>query len=151
MINSKDFLGDGSFVAQTTKKHEGVLKPTSLTIERTLGLSPGKTHSYQIVDNPLRLDSRDWDRVVAVIALGKSWQFKGWRWDQPVDLFTQCIGIHLKFADEPLAPAVGQWNVNVVNVQKSQRHLDRTVAGHFWALVDAFVRVKHPKLAAPGT
>ena len=97
MINSKDFLGDGSFVAQTTKKQEGVLKPTSLTIERTLGLSPGKTHSYQIVDNPLRLDSRDWDRVVAVIALGKSWQFKGWRWDQPVDLFTQCIGFLLIF------------------------------------------------------
>lgn len=42
---------------------------------------------YLVIDNPSRLAPGDWERVVAVVALGKEWQFKGWHWEKPVDLF----------------------------------------------------------------
>ena len=51
------------------------------------------TVPYRIVDNPLRLERKDWERVVAVFVAGPAWQFKGWPGllpdGSPVNIFTK--------------------------------------------------------------
>ena len=50
---------------------------------------------YTVVDNGARLSRADWDRVVAVFAQGAAWQFKGWKRDAPVEIFSRALGVHL--------------------------------------------------------
>lgn len=78
-------------------------------------------------------------RVVAVFAIGEAWQFKGWKWAEPVELFQHgkfafipsgdrtaiftgmyncmpVLGLHAMFDVDPLRPTVASWNVRVVKV-----------------------------------
>lgn len=45
---------------------------------------------YRVTDNPSKLSYADWDRVVAVFAMGPAWQFKGWPHEgNPVEIFNR--------------------------------------------------------------
>lgn len=45
---------------------------------------------YRVTDNPSKLNYADWDRVVAVFAMGPAWQFKGWPHEgNPVEIFNR--------------------------------------------------------------
>lgn len=46
----------------------------------------------RVVDNPTNLTPHEWDRVIAVFATGQAWQFKKWKWEQPVELFQHVLG-----------------------------------------------------------
>ena len=50
----------------------------------------------------MSIDSKieDWENVVAVFVQGESWQFKGWKWESPVELFSHVKGFWLKYEDE---------------------------------------------------
>ena len=73
---------------------------------------------FKLVDNIQRLNERPdyWDRVVAVFVSGQPWQFKGWKWTAPVDIFQNCLGIHLMFADSELNPNIQSWNCKILKV-----------------------------------
>ena len=95
---------------------------------------------YEIIDSPLRLSSSDWERVVAVFAMGKDWQFKGWKWPTAVEVFSNSLGVYLQYNDVLAPPdAIQKWNVTVLDLSKTRRHLDRTTSLHFWRLLDEFV------------
>jgi len=90
-------------------------------------------------------------QVVAVVAQGAAWQFKGWKVSQPVDLFNKYLGVHIKYDDSETPKDVKKWNVSVVSVNKHKRHLDPTAAHSFWRLVDDHIarRKKEKAGAAP--
>lgn len=76
----------------------GVVKNSSEIFTRkitSLGSQGGavKEAQYLVIDNPSRLADKEWDRVVAVVSVGKEWQFKGWKWSTPVELFSHVINI----------------------------------------------------------
>jgi hypothetical protein len=55
---------------------------------------------YELMDNPNSklYSQKDWDRVVAVIALGASWQFKDWPgpiYNNPLRLFGSVYGFYI--------------------------------------------------------
>lgn len=62
------------------------------------------------------LREEDWDRVVAVFVLGKSWQFKGWKWSQPAELFDRVLGVYLMIQGQTMEPEVSSWNCKVIKV-----------------------------------
>ena len=107
--------------------------------------------SFKVVDDPRRLSDSDWKKVVAVVAQGAAWQFKGWKVSQPVDLFNKYLGVHIKYDDSETPKDVKKWNVSVVSVNKHKRHLDPTAAHSFWRLVDDHIarRKKEKAGAAP--
>lgn len=72
------------FVSQEQKKAEGGKRDNEVLIQRQRN---GQTVPYRIVDNPAKLSPSDWDRVVAVWVMGPAWQFKGYPWDTPVEIF----------------------------------------------------------------
>lgn len=50
--------------------------------------------SYQIIDSAQKLKPEDWKRVAAVFVQGNTWQFKGWKWATPLEIFsngTHCL------------------------------------------------------------
>ena len=165
LLNVKTFLCDGQFLESSVISGRGETKATKVVISRRLGASAAdvansgstkaaaaaaaaagdeRTAEYLAIDNPSRLKPSDWERVVAVVALGKDWQFKGWHWNTPVDLFTHALGVYVKWDNEVTPAAVGKWNVKVLDLSKNRRHLDATSSMQFWQHLDNFVRINKP-------
>jgi RNA pol II accessory factor, Cdc73 family, C-terminal len=73
---------------------------------------------FKIIDSVSKLADRpeNWDRVVAVFATGQPWQFKNWKWSEPVDLFQNVLGVHLMYADSETNPTVQSWNCKIIKV-----------------------------------
>ena len=102
MINAGFFLGkDAVFVprVQTMKNPAAGKRNGTITITRRFNQRLGGGEiTYDIIDNPAtRLKKDEWDRVVAVVCQGESWQFKGWGYSDPVDLFSRTCGFYVGF------------------------------------------------------
>jgi parafibromin len=87
-MNAVDFLENNSYVTIEEKRKNGGQREKERQITRNL---PGGVKAkYLLVDNA-NLNPKDWDRVVAVFAMGQAWQFKDWPegYTNPVDLFNK--------------------------------------------------------------
>lgn len=88
MYNVKDILQDMKFVTTDQKRAEGCPRENEVLLQRAK--EANITVPYRIIDNPAKLSSQDWSRVVAVFVMGPAWQFKGWPWEgQPVEIFAK--------------------------------------------------------------
>lgn len=76
------------YVTVEQKKIEGGKRDNEVLIQRQRN---GQTVPYRVVDNPAKLSPSDWDRVVAVFVMGPAWQFKGYPWETPVEIFDKSI------------------------------------------------------------
>ncbi len=65
--------------------------------------------------------------MACVVVQGAAWQFKEFKWKQPVNLFQHVLGVHVKYDDVELEPRVAGWNVQVVQLSKDKRHLDKVI------------------------
>ena len=149
LVNAADLLERNTYVTPAQKRQQGAKKEPVVKVSRTRG--DGVVQSFKLVDDPRRLSDSDWKKVVAVVAQGAAWQFKGWKVSQPVDLFNKYLGVHIKYDDSETPKDVKKWNVSVVSVNKHKRHLDPTAAHSFWRLVDDHIarRKKEKAGAAP--
>lgn len=78
------------FVSQEEKRKQGTKRETEILIQRPK--PGGLTVPYRVTDNPSKLSYADWDRVVAVFAMGPAWQFKGWPNEgNPVEIFNRSM------------------------------------------------------------
>jgi len=114
-----------------TKKAETPTKPSTVTVTHTPKIK-GLPDTFYIVDNTTRMSPKDWNRVVAVFVLGQAWQFKDWQWSTPVELFSNVRGFYLRPDDIQVPAEVKSWNVKILTISKSKRHLDSTAALEFW-------------------
>jgi hypothetical protein len=134
MFNVADFLA-GAETFQTpseARQKHGGRKESKCTIQH-------HGHTFIVIDNVNRLKLEDWNSVVAVFAQGEAYQFKGWKWASPVDLFSKVKGFHLKYEDEAVQGEVKKWNVEILNISKSKRHLDSAAVVQFWNSLSAFM------------
>lgn len=100
----------------------------------------GTQVAYKILDNPLKLEREDWVRVVAVFVQGPAWQFKGWPYNgSPVEIFSNIKGFHLKWDESKLDENVARWNVQILELSRSKRHLDKANLLKFWSSLDSFM------------
>lgn len=72
------------------KKANGARRDNEVLLQRQ---KSGTTVPYRVIDNPAKLTQGDWDRVVAVFVMGPAWQFKGWPWENPVEIFSKSTDI----------------------------------------------------------
>ena len=110
-------------------------KPTSLRLEHS-----GNT--FELIDNPARLAPADWSRVLACFTLTSTWQFKGWKWETPLELFQHIVGFHVHFDDVALDPTVAGWNVTKLAISRNKRHLDATAVMTFWNRIEDTIKIK---------
>ena len=152
LVNAFDFFGNSLFVP----RDEAIKKTgaNNLSQLRKRGASIAVTHrvaqrlggreiEYEIVDNPAsRLRSAaDWDRVVAVVAQGAEWQFKGWRYPKPVDLFGKAFGFYIGIEGAPIPQVLLGWNVKLGKLNRDKRGLDSVTYAQFWNGLDEWMSV----------
>ena len=110
-------------------------KPSSFRIEHS-----GNT--FEIVDNPARLALSDWSRVLACFTLTSTWQFKGWKWESPLELFQHIVGFHVYFDDVAMDHNVAGWNVTKLAISRNKRHLDATAVMTFWTRINDSIKTR---------
>lgn len=141
MLNAPHFLSASQFLSTAEAKSQGIQKENSVSIEHKF--SSGRTVKFQLIDNPNRLSPEDWQRVVAVFVQGGNlWQFKGWKWESPADLFQNVRGFSLEFEDASADPKIRGWNVQRLRISRSRRHLDSTAVFQFWSTIEELLRLR---------
>ncbi|GMT11662.1 hypothetical protein PFISCL1PPCAC_2959, partial [Pristionchus fissidentatus] len=137
MYNVKDILQDMRFVTTDEKKAAGVRRENECLLQRRRG---DVTVPYRVVDNPMKLTPEEWDRVVAVFAMGPAWQFKGWQWNgNPVDIFSHIAAFHVTYDDMKVDPNIAKWSVTVIQLNRTKRHLDKARIVKFWDVLDRHI------------
>jgi parafibromin len=114
-------------------------------LQRPIG-SSGKVEVYKIIDDPRKLVSKDWDQVVACFVTGQLWQFKGWKYETPVHLFQNVLGVHLLLDGRVLDPVIKSWNCQILKIHEVKQHVNAGAAQQFWSMIDDFVRLNKPHL-----
>lgn len=88
---------------------------------------------------------------MAVFTTGQAWQFKGYKWAHPADLFTHALGVYVGWRGETTPESVKGWGRGVLSAQidafregqtSQQRWRDREVVEEIWAAVEASMRSK---------
>lgn len=134
MYNASAILQDLTYVEGATNK----TRDSEIMIQRTK--PDGSSAFFKILDNPVRLDTEDWNRVVAVFVQGPAWQFKGWPWGgSPVEIFSRIKGFHLKWDEAKLDDNVAKWNVHILELSRSKRHLDKANLLKFWSSLETYM------------
>ncbi|EEZ97432.2 parafibromin [Tribolium castaneum] len=143
MYNAKEILQDLKFVSVEQKKNEGAKRDNEVLVQRQRN---GQTVPYRVVDNPAKLSPSDWDRVVAVFVMGPAWQFKGYPWENPVEIFSKVAAFHIKYDEMKLDANVERWAVTVIELSRTKRHLDRAALMVFWEKLDRHIMQFKPHL-----
>jgi parafibromin len=143
MHNIKRFLEEGVFVPPEEAGAANPKKEVYLRVLRREGRDPKRPVKYHVTDrDPTRKE--DWDRLVSVGVLGKTWQFKRWPHKgassgDMVDTFLKVAGVYFHYADEPIDPLIKQWNVKLIPISRHSRAKDEAAQRAFWEYLDGFV------------
>lgn len=146
MYNARDLLQDHKYVSVEEKKAQGVRRDNEVLIHRVGVNSNGATVPFRVVENPMKLTHEEWDRVVAVFVQGPAWQFKGWPYNSPVDIFSKVAAFHMKWDETKLDSNVAKWSVNVLTLSRTKRHLDRANLLRFWEVLNKHMTKHKPHL-----
>mmetsp|Transcript_27139 Transcript_27139/g.37736 ORF Transcript_27139/g.37736 Transcript_27139/m.37736 type:complete len:441 (-) Transcript_27139:65-1387(-) len=134
LLNCKEFLENDHWVSPVTLKEQGAKKEKVVLVRKTLREGEEPT-TFKVIDSTVQLTAKDWDNVAIVFAIGNAWQFKGWKWNTPVELFSRAVGFYLTFTDERIPETVKSWNVKVISVDQRKRHLDKVATSVFWDIL----------------
>ena len=161
LSNIKSFLDTGFFVPPdhpTLASHSGT---NLLHIMRQLKsldamLPPGasrRPYRFIVVDSPEMFKPDYWSRVVAVFTTGQTWQFKGYKWRDPPELFKNVLGIFVGWRGEEVPAVVRGWGRGVATFQvdrwdeklhgdgrAERRWRDREVVEGIWGAVEGHMR-----------
>jgi hypothetical protein len=119
MYNAKQFLESGTLVPFSAENGGGLPQQKKAKFEffkREINSQTGASIPYKIIDDPLKLTSEEWESVAVVFVTGQAWQFKGWKYATPQDLFQNVLGIHLMYDDQQPPPTIQSWNCKILKV-----------------------------------
>lgn len=120
MSNIKPFLESGVYHPPESSTAASNL----LHLTRLLpSIDPVRPFRFILVDSPDQFRPDYWNRVVAVFTTGQNWQFKGYKWPQPAELFARVHGVYVGWDGEPVPQGVLDYASGVQRVQL-QRWLD---------------------------
>ncbi|WVQ75003.1 hypothetical protein IAR50_004611 [Cryptococcus sp. DSM 104548] len=149
MWNVKKFLEQGVFEpseqARQREASQGNAKAEDMipVVRKRTGPHGDVTSKYYVVDSAdalAKFGQDAWDRVICVITTGQAWQFKPYKWQDPRVLFQNVKGIYFQWNNEPVNPAVKDWNVTEMRIDKNRRHTDRQIVADFWRIMDGAKR-----------
>ncbi|OBZ86858.1 Cell division control protein 73 [Choanephora cucurbitarum] len=145
LYNIKQFLEEQKYVDSQELREGGLKKPERVTIERKK--PNGQIVPYHVVDSVSQFKQTDWDRVCCVFVAGQLWQFKGWKWEKPVDLFSNVKGFYPKWNSDKIGTPASEWAVTEVNIHRSKRHMDKATVSQFWDSLDSYNATHKPYLS----
>lgn len=156
ITNGYEFFANSSFVPRNTMiaKLRATKTEPQTTFARQVNANltgaSGKVE-YELMDNPKSklLRKEDWDRVVAVVALGQRWQFKDWPapyFNDPVQLFGRTFGFYVGFDGDKVPDELQGWSVLQTKLSRDSRGLDRVTYATFWNALDEWMAIHKPEM-----
>jgi len=153
MVNGHRFFGDSRFVPRDVMQKElrkNRQVPESTFKRRVHARLGGHELEYELLDNPRsKLHSRqDWERVVAVVALGQGWQFKDWPdiYSNPVKLFEKVFGFYIGMEGDKVSKELQGWQVTRAKLNRDKRGVDSVAYASFWNSLDNWMAIHKPEL-----
>ncbi|KAJ4291896.1 accessory factor associated with RNA polymerase II [Kalmusia sp. IMI 367209] len=145
MSNIKSFLDEGIFIPPNTLDTSST---SILQMKRSLpSICAHEPLRFILVDNTTMFKPNYWSRVVAVFTTGQSWQFKSYKYPNPIDLFAHYPGVYVGWEGEPEPETVKAWGrgVSSVHVDKwtgseKGRWRDREVVERIWGRIEEGMR-----------
>ncbi|KAI9785447.1 MAG: accessory factor associated with RNA polymerase II [Candelina submexicana] len=150
MGNIKSFLDAGTYIPPDSSLAGSTSSANILHISRLLpSIDPQRPLRFILVDTPEQFKPDYWARVVAVFTTGQIWQFKGYKWQSPPDLFKNALGIYVGWRGEDIPSTVKGWGRGVVSTQVDKwnshagmqgRWRDREVVEGLWGAIEESMR-----------
>jgi parafibromin len=153
MVNAYDFFANSKFVSRDKmQQHLRTTRQQPKTVfSRNVNsrLGGGKVE-YELMDNPKSKlhSSKDWERVVAVIALGQSWQMKDWPgpYGKPTELFGRTYGFYVGMEGDKIPTDLQGWSVKQCRLNRDKRGLDSVTYASFWNGLDEWMTIHRPEM-----
>jgi len=153
MSNIKSFLESGTYIPpDAALAGSSGITANILHISRLLpSIDAHRPLRFIIVDTPEQFKPNYWDRVVAVLTTGQTWQFKSYKWQNAPDLFRHALGVYVGWRGEDVPGTVKGWGRGVVSAQVEKwnaglgvqgRWRDREVVEGIWGRVEESMRSK---------
>ena len=158
MSNVKTFLDTGLYVPPDHPTLSTQTTANLLHITRTLHSLSEKPYRFILVDSPEQFKPDYWSRVVAVFTTGQVWQFRGYKWREPQELFGHVLGIYVGEKGLPIPAEVKGWGSSVKTfaverwderahgaaveqeVRQGRRWRDRETVEEVWRGIEAYMR-----------
>ncbi|EXJ68918.1 uncharacterized protein A1O5_07850 [Cladophialophora psammophila CBS 110553] len=158
MSNIKTFLDTGLYVPPDHPTLSTQTTANLLHITRTMHSLSEKPYRFILVDSPEHFKPDYWSRVVAVFTTGQIWQFRGYKWREPQELFGHVLGIYVGEKGLPIPAEVKGWGSSVktfaverwderahgANVEQetrmSRRWRDRETVEEVWRSIEGYMR-----------
>jgi parafibromin len=152
LVNAYDFVCNGQFVPRDVVVMGGgrgqQRAAPQTTFTRTVRNSG--MLEYEIIDNPKKLgpDLKEWERIVAVIVLGQSWQFKDWPppYNDAVQLFSRTFGYYIGMEGNKVPAEVSGWAVSQAQLNRDKHGMDKVTHANFWNKLDEWMMVNKREL-----
>ncbi|MCJ1429301.1 accessory factor associated with RNA polymerase II, partial [Sticta canariensis] len=119
MSNIKSFLEAGTYIPpDSALAGSSGATATILHISRLLpAIDASRPLRFILVDTPEQFKPDYWSRVVAVFTTGQTWQFRGYKWQSPPELFRHVLGIYVGWRGEDVPTTVRGWGRGVSSAQ----------------------------------
>jgi parafibromin len=146
MSNIKTFLNDGHFVPANSTESSTATNLHRLS--RVLPSISSQPLTFFIVDSTQNFKPAYWDRVVAIFTTGQTWQFKSYKYPNPIDLFAHYPGLYVGWQGEDTPENVQAWGRGVTSVKVDKwtggsvagRWRDREVVETVWGRIEEHMR-----------
>jgi len=139
ILNAMALLQDGMYERATEEKTRFFesTRPEYVDIVRNID---GKLWTFEVRDSAKNFTKNHWLRVVAVVADGTDWQYKGWPFESIVDVFTTSLGVYFREVGKLTPAHVKTWAVTVLEMATVQfQHRFAAMRDQFWGDVERFL------------
>ncbi|SIO73826.1 conserved Plasmodium protein, unknown function [Babesia microti strain RI] len=149
LLEESKYLDPASLIAETTAHPMNAIE-----LVHKIG---GKQIRFRIIENSYisRMSQSDWVSIVCVIInpKGGRWQFKGYPFENIVNLFTTLKylidlfrGVLFVHDTDPIPDDFTHWDIKICRISRLHRHKDACVTNDFWQYLESFLlgpRKKH--------
>lgn len=142
MANIKAFLENGHFSPPAL--NAGPVPQIQHVSRPMQTINPMAPVRFVVVDSSEKFKPEYWERVVAVFTTGQEWQFKSYKWSDPVTLFREVRGFYVGWEGEGVPDTVKRWGngVQPFAVSRRNRFKDKEVSEQFWLSVENWMSIK---------
>ncbi|KAJ2638210.1 accessory factor associated with RNA polymerase II [Coemansia sp. RSA 1286] len=143
MYNIEELLQKHQFVDSRMIMETGGPKPREVFIDHQVTRSSQRIR-VRVVDSVQDFTEADWNSLICVFTQGAAWQFKNWVWKSPEEVFQNTMGFYPKYNDERPKDSIKSWGVEVINIERTKRHMDKAAVVGLWSSIEQYLASKKP-------
>ncbi|GKU05514.1 cell division control protein 73 [Fusarium langsethiae] len=148
LSNVRSFLEDGKFVPTDASGTTA----TMLHVQRLVpSIDPNRPMRFILVEGSEAFKPEYWNRIVAVLTTGQTWQFKNYKWSDPNELFKHTLGIYVGWRGEVAPDNIRGWGHRVLSTgidrwrgegHDTSRFRDKEIVEQIWRAIEENMRYR---------